>query len=75
MSRISLASWRLCCRDVGLPLPSLALVKGKQPPTEERPHKYKTDEVDAEPPPGMRVTAGADRVKGRENIDAQRQDV
>ncbi len=49
MSRIGLASGRLC-RSV------LALVKGKQPPTEECPHKGKTDEVDAEPPPGMRVT-------------------
>ena len=54
----------------------LALIRwSEEPPTEERSHQDNTDEVDAQSPPGLCITAGADSVKSCQGIDAKRQDV
>ena len=55
---------------------ALALVRpGEQPLTEERPHQDDTDEVDAQSPPGLRVTTGAKPMKGGKGIDAECQNM
>jgi hypothetical protein len=54
----------------------LALVRpGEQPLIEEQPHENDTDEVDAQSPPGLRVTAGAKPMKGGKDIDAEGQNM
>jgi hypothetical protein len=55
---------------------ALALVGcGEQPLTEEQPHQDDADEVDAQSPPGLRVTAGAKPLKGGKDIDAECQNM
>lgn len=54
---------------------TLTLVKGEQPPIEKRSHQDNTDEVDAQPPPGLCVIAGADSMNSCQGIDEQGEDV
>ena len=54
----------------------LALARGvEQPSTEEQSNHHNADDVDAQCPPGLRITSGADPMSGGEGIDAQRQDM
>ena len=69
-NRIGFANGSLC---TGL---LLALARGvEQSPAEEQSNHYDTDKVDAQRPPGLRITAGADTMNGDEDIDAQRQNM
>ncbi len=52
----------------------LALARrGQHSPPEERAYQGDADHVDAQRPPGLCITAGANPVNGRERKDAQRQ--
>src|SRR2546425_8684280 len=46
---------------------------GEHSSAEERAYQDNADEVDAQSPPGLRITSGADPMNGRERKDAQRQ--
>lgn len=54
----------------------LALARGvEQPSTEEQSNHHNADDVDAQCPPGLRITAGANTMNGDKDIDAQSQNV
>ena len=55
---------------------ALALVGcGEQALIEEQPHENDADKVDAQSPPGLRITTGAKPMKSGKDIDAECQNM
>src|SRR5947209_19648657 len=68
-SGVCAARWRGRLRGS---MPGL-LFREEHPPAKQRAYQHDADQVDAQRPPGLCITAGADPVYSRQRKDAQRQ--